>query len=65
MMKDVEKLKAAQKESPAKMQAAYASASSSVNVWLERVDLPPIGKAWDPRELPACLNPATGPCVRE
>ena len=66
MMKDVGSLKGAMKESPAKMSAAYASASASMNVWLEGVDLPLVGSgAYDPRSLPVCDNPATGPCLRE
>ena len=66
MMKDVGSLKGAVKESPTKAQAAYASAAASVNVWLEGVDLPPVGDAaYDPRGLPVCENPATGPCKRE
>ena len=63
MMKDMGKLKTAAKEGATKAQAAYASASTSMNVWLDGVDLPPLGdKAYDPREMPVCDNPATGPC---
>lgn len=59
-------LKSACKESPAKAQAAYASATTLLDVWLEGVDLPNIGdKSYDPRSLPECSNPATGPCQRE
>jgi len=66
LIKDVDKLKGAMKETPAKMQAAYLTASASMNTWLEGVDLPPVGdKAWDPRSLPICEQPATGPCRRE
>ena len=63
MMKDLTSLKSAGKD---KVQAAYASASGSMNVWLEGVDLPPLGdKAYDPRALATCTAPATGPCLRE
>ena len=47
-------------------QAAYASTSSTMDVWLEGVDLPLLGtKSYDPRSLPVCANPATGPCIRD
>ena len=66
MMKDMGKLKDATKESAAKAQTALASATTSLNVWLDGVDLPPVGdKAYDPRSLPVCAQPATGPCMRE
>ena len=66
LMKDMGKLESAMKESPAKMQAAYLTASTSMDTWLDGVDLPSVGsKAYDPRSLPVCDNPATGPCKRE
>ena len=66
LVKAMSSLKGACKESPTKAQAAYASASESMNVWLEGVDLPLVGtKAYDPRSLAACAAPATGPCLRE
>jgi len=66
LTKSMKGLSSATKESPSKAQAAYASASTSMNVWLEGVDLPPVGaKSYDPRALPVCANPATGPCLRE
>jgi len=66
LMKSLGGLKSAAKESPAKAQTAYASASETINVWLDGVDLPPVGnQAYDPRALPVCEAPATGPCLRE
>ena len=63
LAKDMGSLKGAMKESASKAQAAYASARGSMDVWLEGVDLPLLGdKSWDPRGLPACAQPATGPC---
>ena len=64
MMKDVGKIKDAAKDA-AKASAAYATASASINTWLEGVDLPALGdKAWDPRGLETCSQPAIGPCIR-
>ena len=64
LMKEVGSLKGAMKESPAKAQAAYASAKTSMDTWLESVDLPALG-GYDPRQMPVCSNPATGPCLKE
>lgn len=64
LIKDLGSLKSAMKESPAKAQAAYANAATSMDVWLEGVDLPPVASAvYDPRTLTECGAPATGPCL--
>jgi hypothetical protein len=66
LMKDMKSLASASKEGASKAASAYETASASMDVWLEGVELPALGdKAYDPRTLPACAQPATGPCLRE
>jgi len=64
MSKDLGSLKSAMKESPDKAKAAYAKVKSSMDEWLDGVDLPATG-SYDPRSLPACSSPATGACLRQ
>ena len=66
LMKDMKSLASASKEGASKAASAYETASASMDVWLEGVELPALGdKAYDPRTLPVCAQPATGPCLRE